>query len=80
MPNIHPTRSYRCHTRQPNTPPATDPSLESFIQLKAPNAVKAMELAHLVTGLPIIDAERQDAVIDFSGEYMLDIQRDGGAV
>lgn len=55
--------SYRCYTRQHNATPATDPSLEKFIQLKAPNAVKAAELAHIVTGMAISDVVRQDGAV-----------------
>lgn len=55
---ISTTRSYRCRTCKPNTLPASDAALDDFVQVQAPDAVEAMRLAHAITGLAIIDAER----------------------
>ena len=60
MSNTAPDRSYRCRTRKPNAAPAQDEKLDTFVQIKAPDAVEAMVRAHQVTGLAVIDAERQE--------------------
>ncbi len=55
--------SYRCRQRAYDQACETDPALDTFIQLKAPNAVEAARLARLVTppGASIVEVERQDA-------------------
>lgn len=59
--SVAPLRSYRLSLRTFDKPGAPSSSLDDFIQLKAPNAERAMQLAHQVTGKAVIDATRIEA-------------------
>ena len=52
------TKTYRVSVRQPDMALSEVGSFDDFIQLKAPNAERAMQLAHQVTGKAVIDATR----------------------
>ncbi len=58
--SIQALATYRCHTHPANCAPADNATINTFIQLKAPNAVEAQRLAHAVTGRAVTDVERID--------------------
>lgn len=52
--------SYRCRVRPYNQACAPDSALDTVIQVKAPNAIEAQRLAHLISDCAVIDVERLD--------------------
>ena len=51
-------RSYRLRLRITTAGAAPTDDLDDFIQLKAPTAERAMQLAHHITGKAVIEATR----------------------